>query len=252
MVTICKHLAATALFGLTAIICLAQEDDGPVGFTYVTYFICDVATQGAMDAAVEANEKVVLDQWVEDGKLTTWGYLSHYMGGKWRRAHYYVSPTMADALSNQSEIYAEIYADNPEGLRARSEACAGHDDYIWALEQGTGPNSDRGNVSLSVYYICEINREDRADEIVAQVQAPRLHQMQEEGTITSWGWSSHRIGGEYRRLQTITGADYVSVVAARADLLRHVSENHRAMGEEFSDICGSHTDYLWDIVHEAS
>ena len=246
------HTVVALLFGLSSAVSVAQDDDGPIGFTWVTYFVCDVATQGAMDAAVETNEKSVLDKWVEDGKLMNWGYLSHYMGGKWRRAHYYVSPTMADALTNQSEIYREIYSDNPDGLRARNEACAGHDDYIWALEQGTGPVADRGSVSLSVYYICEIRREDRADEIVAEAHAPKLNKMAEEGVIASWGWSSHRIGAEYRRLQTITGADYASVVAARAELLQHVDENHDDLGDEFSDICGSHADYLWDIVHEAS
>ena len=29
----------------------------------------------------------------------------------------------------------------------------------------------------------------------------------------------------------------------------HVNENHGALAEEFSGICGSHTDYLWDIVN---
>ena len=246
------HIVVALLAGLSSGICVAQDDDGPVGFTWVTYFVCDVATQGAMDATVEANEKAVLDQWVDDGKLITWGYLSHYMGGKWRRAHYYVSRTMAEALTNQTELYREIYADNPEGLRARSESCAGHDDYIWALEQGTGPVADRGEVSLSVYYICEIRREDRVDDIVAQAYAPKLNQMAKDGVIASWGWSAHRIGGEYRRLQTITGADYASTVAARAELMQHVNANHSDMGEEFVDICGSHTDYIWNIVHEAS
>jgi len=204
-----------------------------------------------MDAVVESNEKAVLDRWVEEGALISWGYLSHYMGGRWRRAHYYVSPTMEQALNNQSGLYTEIYGDNAAGLQARSDACEGHDDYIWALAQGSRPGTDRGNVSLSVYFVCEIRREDRADEIVAQAHAPKLNKMQQDGAISSWSWSSHRIGGKYRRLQTITGADYASVVAARAELLQHVNENYSEMGEEFVDVCGSHADYLWDIVHEA-
>ena len=251
MKTISKHMAVATLLGLTSVNCLAQGDDGPAGFTFAAYYVCDHATEGRMDAVVEANETAVLDRWVEEGKLLAWGYLSHYMGGRWRRAHYYVSATVEEALNNQSALYRAIYADNAEGLRARSEACAGHDDYIWALGQGSGPGTDRGNVSLSVYYVCKIRREDRADEIVAQAHAPKLNQMQKDGSISSWGWSSHRLGGAYRRLQTITGADHASVVAARAELLQHVNENHSEMGEEFVDICGSHTDYLWDIVHEA-
>ena len=58
---------------------------------------------------------------------------------------------------------------------------------------------------------------------------------------------------EYRRLQTITGADYASVVAARAELLQFTSMRITAIwAMNSSDICGSHADYLWDIIHEAS
>jgi len=28
------------------------------------------------------------------------------------------------------------------------------------------------------------------------------------------------------------------------------TEGMEEIGTEFSDICGSHTDYMWDIVHE--
>ena len=251
MKKIYKPIATALLFGLVSVACIAQDDDAPAGFTYSTYYVCDVATQGAMDAVVEANEKAVFDKWVEEGKLIAWGYLSHYTGGRWRRAQYHVSPTMADALNNQSAIFTEIYSDNEDGGQARSDACAAHDDYIWAIDQGSGVGTDRGDVSLSVYYVCELTRQERADEIVAEAQAPKLNQMQEDGMIASWGWSSHRIGGRYRRLQTITGADYASVVQARGELLQHVNENHSDLGDEFSDICGSHSDYLWDIVHEA-
>ena len=244
-----KYIAATVLFGLTSVTCLAQDDEGPAGFVYATYYVCDVATQDDMDAVVEANEKAVFDKWVEEGKLIAWGYFSHFTGGRWRRLQFHVSPTMADALNNQSAIFTEIYADNEEGGQARSEACAAHDDYVWAIDQGSGADVDPGSVSLSVYYVCDFPRQERADEIVAEASAPKLNQMVEDGMIASWGWLSHRIGGKYRRLQTFTGADYASVVQARNDLLQHMNENHSDLGDEFSDICGSHSDYLWNIVH---
>jgi hypothetical protein len=49
---------------------------------------------------------------------------------------------------------------------------------------------------------------------------------------------------------TITGADYPSVVQANNGLVQF-SDLNPELGEEFNDICWSHTDYLWDIVHEA-
>lgn len=246
-----KSIATALLFGLVSVACIAQDDDGPAGFSYVTYHYCDVATQGAMDAAIETNEKAVFDKWVADGKLIAWGYLSHNTGGRWRRAQYHVSPTIADALNNQAAIFTEIYSDNAAGGQARSEACEAHDDYLWALNQGSAPGTDRGDVSYSSYYVCDLNGQDRADEIWAEANAPILNQLQEEGKIATWSWQNHIIGGKYRRLQTITGADYASVVSANAELVQFSGEGPAGMGEEFNDICGTHTDYLWDIVHEA-
>lgn len=228
------------------------QDDEPLGYTYATYYVCDVATQDDMDAIVEANEKPVFDKWVKDEKLLGWGYLAHNTGGRWRRLEYHTSPTLAGALNGQAAIFTEIYKDNEKAGEARSKACQAHDDYIWAFEQGSGPGTDRGDASLSVYYVCDIPREDRADEIVAEVIAPKLRVLQEEGKIMSWGWSSHVVGGEYRRLHTMTGADHASVLEARGELLQYMNDDHKDMADEFSGICGSHSDYLWDIVHEAA
>lgn len=251
MTRIYKYIASIISLGLVSAACLAQDDEGPTGFSYVTYYVCDVATQGSMDAIVEANEKPVFDKWVKDGKIVAWGYLSHFTGGRWRRAQYLVAPTLADALANQAAIFNEIYADNSDAGQARSDACEAHDDYIWALQQGSPAGTDRGDVSLSVYYVCDLNGQERADEIWAETNAPMLNKLQEEGKIASWGWSSHLLGGKYRRLQTITGDDYASVMQANGALVQYNGEDDGGLGEEFNDICGSHTDYLWDIVHEA-
>lgn len=228
------------------------QEDGPIAFSYVTYYVCDVATQGNMDSVVEANDKPVFDQWVEDGKLIGWGYLSHFTGGRWRRAQYHVSESIEDALNVQASIFGEVYSDNREAGQARAEACEAHDDYLWAIQQGSPPSTERGSVSLSVYYVCDVTEQQRADEIFAQVFAPELNQYQEDGKIASWGWQAHVIGGRYRRLQTVTGDDYAGVNAARFEVQQKVNQEHPELGREFGKICNSHSDYLWDIVHETN
>lgn len=246
--SVIRILAITALLSGTAI---AQENDGPAGYSYSTYYFCDQATQGNMDSLVAANEAEVFDQWVEKGRLLAWGYLAHFTGGQWRRAQYHVSPTIDAALRNQAEIFQEVYADNRAGGQARAEACAAHEDYLWAMSQGSPAGTDRGSVSLSVYFTCSVADQQRADEIFAEVFAPRLNQYREDGRIASWGWLSHVMGGEHRRAQTITGDDYGEVTAVRLELTREVNEEHPALGREFDEICTSHIDYLWDIVHES-
>jgi len=245
------RLWSCTLIALVPLTAIAQENEAPLGFSYVTYYVCDMAKQGNMDNIVETNEYPVFDKWVEEGKLMSWGYLSHFTGGRWRRAQYHVSPTMEDALKNQVDLVREVYADNRAGGQARSEACESHDDYLWALSQGSPPGTDRGDVSLSVYFVCSTADQSRADEIFAEAYAPKLEEMREEGKIGSWGWQSHVLGGEYRRLQTVTGEDFASVTAARMETIQHVNQNHAALGREFAQICDSHADYLWDIVHES-
>lgn len=242
---------AAFLISMFSVACVAQEDDGPSGFSYVTYYVCDVATQDAMDEIVEHYEKPVLDRFVEEGKLIAWGYLSHFTGGRWRKAMYHASPTIEEAVGNQIAIFQEIYQDNPAAGQARAEACAAHDDYIWAQDQGSGPGTDRGEVSMSVYYVCDFKREGRADEIVESTVAPVLNQLVSDGKLMSWGWLSHRIGGKYRRLHTMTGASHEATLGARRELLQTLNESAEETMDEFSDICPAHSDYLWNIVHEA-
>jgi hypothetical protein len=246
-----NQYSAIALLGMIPLTASAQDEAVPQGYSYVTYYVCDMAEQANMDNIVENNEVAVFDKWVEDGKLLSWGYLSHFVGGRWRRAQYHVSATLEEALNNQRAILSEVYADNRAGGQARAEACAAHDDYLWTMDQGSPPGTDRADVSLSVYFECSVADQRRADEIFAQTFAPKLTEMQEQGKIATWGWQSHVLGGKYRRLQTVTGADHASVTAARFEALQHVNQNHSAMGREFSQICDSHTDYLWDIVHES-
>jgi len=243
--------SAIALLGLVPLTAAGQDEPVPQGYSYVVYYVCDMAKQGNMDNIVANNEYAVFDKWVEDGKLLSWGYLSHFFGGRWRRAQYHVSATLEEALRNQRDILNEIYADNRAGSQARSEACAAHDDYLWTMDQGSPPGTDRGDVSLSVYFVCDVAGQNRADEIFAQTFAPKLAEMQEEGKIASWGWQSHVLGGEYRRLQTVTGNDHATVTAARFEALQYVNRNHSDLAREFSQICDSHTDYLWDIFHES-
>jgi hypothetical protein len=248
MKTINKFIAVLSI-GLFSVSCMAQDDEAPSRFIYGTYLYCDVATQADMDTIVAATEAPVFDQWVEDGKMTGWGYYKHYIGGRWRRLQYHTAASMEELMENQDAIFNEIYANNPGGGQARSNACGGHDDYIWAVDQGSGLPASLPAASLSVYHVCTLTGQQRADEIFTEVYAPKLNELVEKGDIAAWGWNQHRLGGRYRRLATISGADRASVVAANGQVIQHVNENHSALAEEFSSICGSHTDYLWDVVN---
>jgi hypothetical protein len=227
-----------------------KEDDS---YIYATYFYCKTSTQEKADELIKANSAPIYDAAVADGTIKGWGWLAHHTGGKWRRIQYHSSDSIAGLLAAQETIGDRMDAaagDTDDGF---GEICGAHDDYIWKSVAGNGLNADRGKVGLSVYHVCDISKEERGDEIVKNVFAPIYDKAVADGKINSWGWSSHIIGGKYRRLGTMTGANYPDLLKARGEILEAVyGDGDNAEANEFSDICTSHSDYLWDIQHEKS
>ena len=48
----------------------------------------------------------------------------------------------------------------------------------------------------------------------------------------------------------MTAPDLKSLFAARDAIFEEINEKAEAASDEFGEICGSHQDYLWNIVHE--
>lgn len=231
-----------------------EEDEGPSSYLYATYHYCNTSSQDRADEVYAQVNKPAMEKLLADGKITAFGWLSHHTGGKWRRVSYYAAPTL-DALLDAGDASGDLMDKaDPDGKLGDdfSSACPSHDDYIWASSNvGTGA-TERGPAGFSVYFVCNENRESRADEIVAEHFAPIYDKAVADGKLTSWGWSEHWVGGKYRRLLTTSGADHKSLMNARNELIESAfnAEGMEEIGEEFTDICGSHSDYMWDIVHE--
>lgn len=240
-------LAGLAALSVSA---LAQEEEGPSMFTYATYFYCDVAGQERADEIVKSAEAPVYDKLVEEGKMSSWGWLAHQTGGKWRRLQYHQAPSVEALLDAQEEMGKRLDSSMDEALGTElGKICNAHDDYIWAVEAGSAGDS-RGAVSFSVYYQCTESKEERADEIFKNDFAPLLNKYVAAGKLASWGWQSHWVGGKYRRLQTMTAANHKALLKARGELLDEMYAEGNAAGLEFTEICGSHSDYMWDIQLE--
>ena len=248
-------LALPFVLAAPAPVVAQEEDEGPSSYVYATYHYCSTAGQDRADEIYESQFLPVMDKLLADGKVTAFGWLAHHTGGKWRRIDYYAAPTL-DALLDAGSARNEAFeAADPEGKAGAefSKACSSHDDYIWASSTGVGSGAvERGPAGFSVYFVCDENRESRADEIVANNFGPIYDKHVADGKIASWGWSEHWVGGKYRRLLTMTGADHKSVLNARNALIEELfsGEGMEEIGNEFTDICGSHSDYMWDIVHE--
>lgn len=241
---------------MVALLCLSgpalsQEEDAT--YVYVTYYECDTGTQGVADALVAHTFAPVYDAAVEEGTLSGWGWLAHATGGKWRRAIWWAvnsQDALIDAAAAVDEKFQEMDGPGADNLGA---LCPLHEDYVWRTVVGsspTGVDENRGKAGFSIYFECDSTREAQADEIVKETFAPVYDKQVEAGNLSSWGWMEHFIGGKYRRIATMTGPDHKSVMKARSAVIAELDVKHEKAFNEFDSICGSHSDYMWDIQHE--
>lgn len=230
----------------------AQDEGAPSNYAYVTYFTCSPDGESRADEIIKTVFKPHYDAAVEHGDIQGWSWLQHFVGGKWRRALVIIAGDI-NSLLDASGALGEIISDRtPEAGRAFSAICSSHDDYIWQTTPGLGTGAvteERGEAGFSVYMECEMNGEERADELVSKVFAPIYNKHVGEGELTSWNWLKHYVGGEWRRALIMGAADHKTLMAARDAILAEFDDRKakRAV-EEFNGICGKHQDYMWDIL----
>lgn len=228
----------------------AQEEEGQETYIYATYYYCDVTRQDRADEIVESIQRPVYDAAVADGTITGWGWLVHHTGGQWRRAQYFSAPSVDALLEAQSSLQATLDEGDSGATDEFGQICNAHDDYIWHGLAGNGGDvlvTERGNVGLSAYYLCNED-EARADELVTEIFAPIYNAHVGDGMLTSWGWSEHIIGGEYRRLSTMTAEDWPTLFSERESLFEEFADIELA--DQSFEICGRHADYMWEIQIE--
>ena len=232
---------------LSADSALAQDE--PTSFLFGEYYGCDQNRETFSDLLVEHSFGPIYDKYVESGDLTNWGWMSHGAGGSWRRLQFYSSDSLDKLLETRQKMIADFQA-NADQNREFISICPDHDDLIWAQEAGSPPGGGQGpaQVTYSTYYICDVSKQERADEIVRELFAPAINKLVESGDIAGWTWYSHVIGGRYRRLMTHSGASHAGLIAAVNNYNQAAAAANEGMANEFSEICNGHVDYLWNRV----
>lgn len=227
----------------------SSHEEASVPYAYGTYFECDVNREWLADAIVEQVYKPVYDAAVEDGTLTGWGYLAHHTGGKWRRVLYHVAPTLEAALGAAGSLGDKI--ENVQAAAEFGSICSSHDDYLWRSvvgSAGTEIAQERGAFGFSTYLHCNEANEAAADEVVKNVFAPLYDAEVAAGNLISWGYMEHWVGGEYRRLLTMTATDMSKLMTGRDNAANALIGSEGA--DDFFASCTSHSDYIWDVQQE--
>jgi hypothetical protein len=247
----------TGAWALPACACLlaapaagAQEQPAE-RYIYATYSYCDFSKQERYDEIFDQVQKPILDAAMKDGTINFYSYLAHQTGGQWRRAAVHGAGSVQALLDAQKKMGDQADAER-ESKRLGAEAsamCPSHDDYIWRAVAGNVGTVARGGASFSTYYVCDQTREAQADAAVKGMLAPVFDKMVADGKLRSWGWLEHIVGGKYRRVATISADDVKGLLEARAAVVDAMEDN--AGGDVLTDICGEHTDYIWEIKAQA-
>ncbi len=231
----------------------AQEQTA--GYVYATYYICDTSMETRADEIIQRSYATHYDAAVAAGNIASWSWLAHFMGGQWRRVLVLTALDIEDLLDASGALGEIIEESTPEAGRVFSEVCGEHVDYIWRPVLGVGTfavgTGRAGDAGFSAYMVCDMSREDRADEIMRETVAPIYDKHVESGALGSWAWLEHNVGGEFRRLLTATAADHKTMLNTRASIVAELRErkNNRAF-KQFNEICFEHQDYMWDIQVE--
>ena len=223
------------------------QDDEPDPATFAAYFHCNESTESRADEIIEVSMAPILDRHMDAGAISGWGWYSHHTGGHWRRLLYMIGADVRSVVRARDAIIDDLLAEAMDATEEFTAICPSHDDYVWEITAGSDTgDASLGTVAMSTYMVCDFNEEDRADRIVENVLADIYNKHVEEGTITSWGWLEHNIGGQYRRISVIDATDVDALLAARSAIFGDMFEEAPIALDRFSEICDSHTDYIWE------
>jgi len=240
-------VGAVSLLAVTAPSVPAQ-DQRPVLFG--TYFRCSEATEQRADEIYKTVLEPVLEKQKQAGLLSSHGWARHWAGGEWRRLGYMVGADVDSIVDARNAYFEEVSSEHQEALAEFNSICSSHDDYLWrSVASSQAPDAvgvERAAVGMSTYFQCD-SREAEADAIFEAIFAPTLNKHVEEKMISSWNWIRHMVGGKYRRALVFDGADHKSVLKYWGSLNRGVIEANPDLRRRFTEICSSHTDYVWDL-----
>jgi hypothetical protein len=107
---------------------------GEVAFS--TYLVCDQSREAQADALVKRVVGPTYDKMVADGRLMTWSWAEHIIGGKYRRLATMTAHKMEDLIGAREALVAASEHDPLD--EAMTSICGSHQDVLWTQDQG-GP-----------------------------------------------------------------------------------------------------------------
>ena len=97
-----------------------------------SYMVCD-SREAEADEIMETAFAPILNGHVESGRISSWLWLEHNVGGWYRRALVLDAADYKTILNYWNTVWQDIEAEQPELLREFGAICDSHQDYVWDL-----------------------------------------------------------------------------------------------------------------------
>jgi hypothetical protein len=114
---------------------LVPQERGKVGSS--VYFYCRMSEEERADEIVEESLAPIYNSHVEKGNITSWGWLKHYFGGKWRRIATMTATDSKSLFAARNAIFEEINEKAGDAMDEFGEICGSHQDYLWNIAHET-------------------------------------------------------------------------------------------------------------------
>lgn len=103
------------------------------------YYYCASDKEERADEIVGEVFVPILNQHLETGDITSWGWNKHFVGGKLRRILTLTAADQASVVKARGAIIDDLYSgDSEAGANEFDGICGAHEDYMWELQQFKG------------------------------------------------------------------------------------------------------------------
>ena len=96
------------------------------------YYVCDEGREAVADLIVEQVMGPALDRQVQEGNLSSWGWISHFVGGELRRALVMDGPDHAAILEGRNQVIEQT-GEQAALMAEFNNVCNGHQDVLWNI-----------------------------------------------------------------------------------------------------------------------
>jgi len=114
---------------------IVPPERGKVGSS--VYFYCKMSEEERADEIVEEFFAPIYNSYVENGSITSWGWLKHLFGGKWRRVATMTATDTKALFAARNAIFAEVNEKAEAASDEFGEICGSHQDFLWNIAHET-------------------------------------------------------------------------------------------------------------------